>query len=256
MTVQNGFTFLFSGTRGKNVEQRDEVGLLITKCGKNSLMEWKPISDRILTARFQAHIKNVTLIQCYAPTEATEKTKKEEYYQQPSDTVRKVRKRDIIMMMGCMNAKIGSDNEGLEHVMGEMNENGELFVNLCASYDLVIGGSLFVHKVTRVSPDHNTKNQIDHIAISRKFRRSLTNVRYRRGVDIGSDHHLVIADFQFKIMAVRKRFETRGGKFSIKNYKKKENTNLNWNQKSASQLSHTLQKWMLNQHGRKLKIAI
>jgi hypothetical protein len=31
-------------------------------------------------------------------------------------------------------------------MMGDMNENGELFVNLCASYDLVIGGSLFIHK--------------------------------------------------------------------------------------------------------------
>jgi hypothetical protein len=28
----------------------------------------------------------------------------------------------------------------------EMNENGELFINLCASYDLVIGGSLFIQK--------------------------------------------------------------------------------------------------------------
>jgi endonuclease/exonuclease/phosphatase family metal-dependent hydrolase len=110
-----------------------------------------------------------------------------------SDTIRKLEKRDIIMMMGDMNAKRGSNNERLEHVMGqygigEMNENG----NLCASYDLVIGRSLFIHKkchkVTRVSPDHNTENQIDHIAISRMFRRSLTNIRNSRGADIGSEH--------------------------------------------------------------------
>jgi endonuclease/exonuclease/phosphatase family metal-dependent hydrolase len=134
------------------------------------------------------------------------------------------------MKMGDMNAKIRSNNEGLEHVMeqrgmGEMNENGELFVNLCASYDLVIGGPLFMHKkchkVMWVSPDHNTENQIDNIAISRKFRRSLTNVRNRRGTDVGSDHHLVVADFQFKIMAVRKRFETRGRRFDIQKLQEK-----------------------------------
>jgi hypothetical protein len=51
-----------------------------------------------------------------------------------------------------------------------MNENGDFFVNLCASYDLVIGGSLFIHKkcprVIWVSLDHNTENQIDHKSTS------------------------------------------------------------------------------------------
>jgi hypothetical protein len=74
---------------------------------------------------------------------------------------------------------------------------------------------------TWVSPDHKTENRIGHIAISRKFRRSLTNVRKRRGVDIDSDHPLVVADFQFKIMAVRKRFETRGRRFDIKKLQEK-----------------------------------
>ena len=54
-------------------------------------------------------------------------------------------------MMGDMNAKIGSKIEGLEHVMGRhgignMNKNGELFNELCASCDLIIGGTVFPHK--------------------------------------------------------------------------------------------------------------
>jgi hypothetical protein len=56
MTVQNGFIFLFSGATGKNTEYRNGAGLLITKHGNNSLMEWKPVSERILTARFKTHI--------------------------------------------------------------------------------------------------------------------------------------------------------------------------------------------------------
>jgi hypothetical protein len=66
-----------------------------------------------------------------------------------------------------------------------MNENGELFINLCASYDLVMGGFFTVYtkkkNVTKshgwmFPTDHSTKNQTDHIAISRKFRRSVTNI--------------------------------------------------------------------------------
>ncbi|CAH8462827.1 unnamed protein product [Heterobilharzia americana] len=98
-----------------------------------------------------------------------------------------------------MNAKLGGDNTGRELTMGrealgEMNENGELFAEFCAFNDLVIGGSVFrhkdIHKATWISPDGHTKNQIDFISISRKWRRSLLNTRSRRGADVGSDHSL------------------------------------------------------------------
>nr|KAG5708132.1 hypothetical protein BaRGS_002868 [Batillaria attramentaria] len=94
--------------------------------------------------------------------------------------------------MGDFNAKIGSDNTGYEdtmgtHGLGQMNENGERFANFCALNQLVIGGSIFphkrIHKATWRSPDHVTENQIDHICISRKFRRSWRDVRVMRGAD-------------------------------------------------------------------------
>ncbi|KAJ8336989.1 hypothetical protein SKAU_G00382090 [Synaphobranchus kaupii] len=111
-------------------------------------------------------------------------------------------------MMGDFNAKIGSDNTGREQSMGkhglwEMNENGELFSDFCAFNNMVIGGSVYphkrVHKVTWISPNHVTENQIDHICISRRFRRSLLDVRPRRGADAASDHHLVTGKFRFKL---------------------------------------------------------
>ena len=192
-------------------------------------MEWSPISERIILARFKTKIRNLTIIQCYAPTEITEKDKKEEFCQQLSETITTVNKRDVIIVMGDMNAKIGPNNEGMEHVMGRhgignMNENGELFSELCANYDLIIGGTVFphktCHKVSWVSPDNITENQIDHIAISKRFRSSLLDVRNKRGADIGSDHHLMIANFRFKILAAKKKFETRRKKYSVQKLQK------------------------------------
>nr|KAG5691347.1 hypothetical protein BaRGS_033396 [Batillaria attramentaria] len=56
----------------------------------------------------------------------------------------------------------------------------------CALNQLVIGGSIFphkrIHKATWRSPDHVTENQIDHICISRKFRRSWRDVRVMRDI--------------------------------------------------------------------------
>ena len=138
---------------------------------------------------------------------------KEKFCQQLHETITAVQKRDVIIVMGDMNAKIGSNNEGLEHDMGRhgignMNKNGELFSELCASCDLIIGGTVFphktCHKVSWVSPDNITENQIEHIAISEKFRRSLLDVRNKRGADIGSDHHLIIANFRLKNISRKK----------------------------------------------------
>jgi hypothetical protein len=53
MTVQNRFSFTFSGATGENIKHRNGVGLLVKKHGKNSLMEWKPVSEQILIARFK-----------------------------------------------------------------------------------------------------------------------------------------------------------------------------------------------------------
>ena len=48
------------------------------------------------------------------------------------------------VIMVDSNAKIGSDNQGYENVMGVhglgvMNNNGERFVNACAANNIVIG---------------------------------------------------------------------------------------------------------------------
>lgn len=69
----------------------------------------------------------------------------------------------------------------------------------CAINNLVIGGSIFPHKRTWVSPGSKTENQIDHICISKKFRRSLQDVRVRRGADIAFNHHLVVARMKLKL---------------------------------------------------------
>ena len=120
--------------------------------------------------------------------------------------------------MGDMNAKVGDDNKDREKIMGthglgQMNENGEMFTDFCTYNELVIGGSIFphkrCHKVTWVSPDNKTENQIDHITIRRNWRSTLQDVRTRRGADIGSDHHLVVAKLKIKLANHRPKTNKR-----------------------------------------------
>ena len=114
----------------------------------------------------------------------------------------------MLLVIGDMNAKVGNDNTSYERAMGkegcgEMNENGERLVDFCMNHNCVIGGTIFahkdIHKLTWKSPDCRTLNQIDHIIINGKWRRSLLDVRVYRGADVNSDHYLVSANIKLKL---------------------------------------------------------
>ena len=105
------------------------------------------------------------------------------------------------------------DNANRETVMGKygqgsMNENGDIFSDVSVSNELIIGGTIFphkqCHKVTRRSPNSRTENQIDHVTIVQRWRSTLQDVRAKRGADVGSDHHLVVAKLKLKLAPVRK----------------------------------------------------
>lgn len=69
--------------------------------------------------------------------------------------------------------------------------------------ELMITDTLFphktIHKATWTSPDGVTRNQIDHILVSRKFRNSVKDTRVFRSADIGSDHFLVCMEVKLRL---------------------------------------------------------
>lgn len=222
-TTSDGLTLLYSG-KTSNEPRSSGVGILLSKPAKKSLIDWKPYSDRIITARLRTRARNLTCIQCYAPTEAAELSTKESFYDLLGNVLKTVPRGDIVIMMGDFNAQVGPDNTNVEstmgkHGLGRLTENGEMLLDTCTTNNLVIGGTLFphprVHKVTWVSPDGITENQIDHITISRKWRGSLLDVRNKRGADIASDHHLVLATIRIKIAAIRKNNEVSRRRFNV-----------------------------------------
>ena len=93
----------------------------------------------------------------------------------------------MIVLMGDLNAKIGSNNANREEVMGKfcvgvMNDNGERLCDFCiADYGLVITGTSFphkeIHKLTWRSPDGKTVYQIDHSVVNGRMRTSILDTR-------------------------------------------------------------------------------
>ena len=54
------------------------------------------------------------------------------------------------------------------------------------------------------SPDGQHQNQIDYILCSQRWRSSIQSIKTKPGVDCGSDHELLIAEFRLKLKKVGK----------------------------------------------------
>ena len=123
----------------------------------------------------------------------------------------------MTILMGDLNAKIGSDNSGYEEVMGRqglgrMNENGEMLADFCAFNNTIIGDSMFphrrIHKATcmGITGPQDRKSNRPYL---HRFRRSTQDVRVQRGADAASDHHLVLARMKMKLKKREVKRSTR-----------------------------------------------
>ncbi|XP_032239018.2 craniofacial development protein 2-like [Nematostella vectensis] len=213
--TSDGSVILYSGN---DTTHTNGVALIVAKKYVNTLLEWEPISDRLLRARFDSKHCKLTIIQCYAPKNEADDEAKDDWYDHLTQVISRVPRHDMLLVIGDLNAKVGTDNTNYERAMGvygcsTMNNNSELLADFCLNNDLVIGGTIFphknIHKLTWRSPDGRTLNQIDHIIINGKWRRSLLNVRVYRGADASSDHNLVVTSVKLKLRKVKKQVQQR-----------------------------------------------
>ena len=226
--TQEGEVILYSGGMEKH---QHGVAIILSKNAAQSLMSWKPVSDRIVTARLYSKFVKTTLVQAYAPQNGSSVEAKDEFYQQLSKVYSDIPQHDMVIALGDFNAKIGCQFVGEEgivgrHVLaGDRTDNGSRFVSMCELSNMAIVSTMFphkdIHKVTWNSPDGVTQNQIDHITINSKFRRSVIDVRAYRAADVESDHNLVVAKVKLKLASVGKKKEKRR-RFDYRKLEKKE----------------------------------
>jgi hypothetical protein len=154
-----------------------KVGTIILIRGAQ--LDWNPGSERIITLRIKIKFRKMSVVQCYVPTDDAKIEEKEKFYSLLDRTVTNIHTSDIILMTGDFNARVGNNNEDVEHIMGKYglphhNENGDLLIQLCGKHGLATGGILFphkdCHKTTWVALGTGGKiqNQIDHICNSRQ----------------------------------------------------------------------------------------
>ncbi|CAF4049065.1 unnamed protein product [Rotaria sp. Silwood2] len=146
------------------------VGMLLSTRARKALMSYNPINPRLITARFKATPFNITIINVYAPTSDATENDIEAFYSNLEDAIGKTPKKDILILTGDWNAKVGNDNTGWEAVMGRYgygtrNERGEHLLEFATLHNLFICNTRFqqkpIRKWTWESPDDDHALQIE-----------------------------------------------------------------------------------------------
>ncbi|XP_013381618.1 craniofacial development protein 2-like [Lingula anatina] len=77
LTTNDGSLILYSGHESTHSHG---VAIILSREKARTLMEWEPISERIVKARFDSKYCKLTIIQCYAPTNDAEADVKDDWY--------------------------------------------------------------------------------------------------------------------------------------------------------------------------------
>ena len=147
------------------------------------------------------------------PTNLAENDKKADFYVLLQDVAGSRSPHDITIVLSDTNAALSRDARtnwpdvvGTTFVDRTTNDNGERLLSFCRSTDLCIADSWFprrqIHHWTWYSNDGFTKKAIDHIIISRRWLRCVTQCRVFRGAQLGNtDHRLLCANIRLKLKA-------------------------------------------------------
>ena len=127
---------------GQKDTQHRGVALIMNRESANILMEWETNYSSLTQSTANLILYNDMHQHDYM---------KEEWYDQLQAAVSNVPQHDVLLIMGDMNAKIGSHHTDRESAMGRegcwiINDNGEKFVNFCPNNNCVLGGTIFQHK--------------------------------------------------------------------------------------------------------------
>ena len=130
---------------------REGVAILLNKSAQRSLIGYNPISERINTARLRTQIGATTIIQIYAPTSASSEEEADSFYHQLQQVITTTPSKDILIIMGDFNAKVGADWESWNGTLGkfgldESNDRRERLLNFCALNNLCITNTFFKQK--------------------------------------------------------------------------------------------------------------
>ena len=170
-TTEEGHKIWYIGDEKKHERGVEFLG---NKSTKNAV-QFTPTSDRKAAIKVEGKPINMTIAQVYAPTNDCHDELVEIFYDDLEKLLKNVPRKDVLIVQGDWNAKIGADAfanwKGTigRFGLGETNDRGLKLLEFAKRHCLTAANTLFNHKAPRKStwhsPDGRTHNQIDWIFI-------------------------------------------------------------------------------------------
>ena len=143
--TEKGHKVFFSGKEDKH---EHGVGFLVHKDIVNTVMGCRPVSRRLITIHRKAVPFNITIVQAYAPTSDYDDSKIEEFYDQLQND--QTPKKDILVVQGDWNAKVGKDACGhWQGICGPFCNRGLRLLEFATFNDLVLANTFGHRKTSR-----------------------------------------------------------------------------------------------------------
>ena len=136
----------------------------------------------------------------YVPTLQADDEVKNNFYQQLEQEIEKVPQTETVIIPGNFNARVGRALESWDgilgkHGIGNMNENGQLLLELCASHNLCVTNTFFEGKISRKTswkhPRSGNWHQLDLVLTRLSSLKEILHTRSYQSAECDTDHSLV-----------------------------------------------------------------
>ncbi|VDO55909.1 unnamed protein product [Schistosoma margrebowiei] len=132
--LDTGEMLLYYCHEENNAPHTQGVALMLSKVARHAFVGWESYGSRIIKALFKTKKEGIKMnvVQCSAPTNDSNDDIKDQFYERLQSITEKCPRKDLTIVMGDLNDKVGIDNTGYEDIMGrhrmrERNGNGERF---------------------------------------------------------------------------------------------------------------------------------
>ena len=118
---------------------------MVNKRVRDAVLGCNLKKDRMIPVPFQGKPSNITVIQVYAPTSNPEEAEVERFCEDLHDLLELTRKKDVFLVIGDWNAKVGSpETPGVtgKFGLGVQSEAGQRLIEFCQDNALVIANTL------------------------------------------------------------------------------------------------------------------
>ena len=187
------------------------VGMLIGPRALKTLNSIERIQPRMMTATFNGNPR-ITIISCYSPTNVSEETELDAFYDELSSLERSILKRNVLVIGRDMNAQIGKKGNNRHSFHNTSNRNGQHLTEFMMENRLTCLNTNFQKrkgKLWTYTYANNSKTQIDYILINKKWKNSAMNCEaYSSFEGVSSDHRIVTAKIRLSLRRNATRIAT------------------------------------------------